>query len=400
MMTDSRRRSRAHVDWPLLIATYALALVGLFFITVATFDPDKGTDLSLINYIANSRSSTWQATFLLFSPVALLAVMAIPMEIYRARVRLIYYAVLGLLAVTLISAQLVFGTKAWLEIGLSRSVQPAEFAKISIMMMLARMLSRSEKPMGTVKELFRVMLMVGIPAGIILLQGETGAVIVIGFMFIVMIYFGNVRLGIVLSLVAAVAAGIVLIIGYALLTESTDYRILRLLAFTAPEAYKQTGGYQILKSQMAIGAGGMTGVGAFVLGSVAQLGYVPESSTDFIFSVVGETLGFAGSVAILAIYLFMILRMLYLARFTNDRFGQLIIIGVMAMLLFHVFENIAMTLGLMPITGIPLPFLSYGGSNLLTNIIGIALVLNVTRSRSAAHPLNAPLPKTADSLYS
>ena len=128
----------------------------------------------------------------------------------------------------------------------------------------------------------------------------------------------------------------------------------------------------------------------FTLGTVTQLGGVPENSTDFIFSTIGEAFGFVGTAAVLGAYLFLILRMLYLARYTQDKYGKMIIVGVMSMLFFHVFENISMCIGLMPITGIPLPFLSYGGSNYMTNIIGIGLVLNVTRSRTGA----------SDALYS
>ena len=122
-------------------------------------------------------------------------------------------------------------------------------------------------------------------------------------------------------------------------------------------------------------------IGTFVDGSMSQLNYVPADWTDFIFATIGEAFGFAGCSIIMLWYLAIILRMLYLARYTYDRQGMLIIIGVIGMLLFHVFENIGMTLGRLPITGIPLPFLSYGGSNMVTNIGGIALVLNVTKNR-------------------
>ena len=119
---------------------------------------------------------------------------------------------------------------------------------------------------------------------------------------------------------------------------------------------------------------------------MSQLNYVPEDWTDFIFATIGEAVGFIGCALIVLVYLLLILRMLYLSRFTADKFGRLVIIGVMSMMFLHVFQNIAMTLGLMPITGIPLPFLSYGGSNLVTNVVGISLVLNVTRNRSNAMP--------------
>ena len=146
-------------------------------------------------------------------------------------------------------------------------------------------------------------------------------------------------------------------------------------------------------SQKAIGAGQLTGQGTFLSGSWTTLGYVPESSTDAVFTVVGESFGFVGCAAVLLTYLFIILRMTFIARFTRDKFCQLVIIGVVSMLLFHVFQNVAMCMGIMPITGIPLPFLSYGGSNFISNIASIALVLNIARGGNIAAVSTVPLPK-------
>lgn len=394
MMTEHKRSAEAHFDWPLLVAVYALSILGILCISMATYDMDVSDGAPLLNKILNSRSSMWQSIFFMVSPVIIGVIMAIPTEIFRARVRLIYFGVLALLMITLVAGQVSNGLKGWLKSNiLGRSIQPCEFAKLSIMLLLARHLSRSEKPMGKFRDFMKVCLIVGVPSLVVLAQGETGSVIVIAFMFLAMIYFAGVDIRIILGILAVGAIGIGVIVAYGLMAEDTDYRILRLLAFLDPQKYEQSGGYQILKSQTAIGAGGLYGVGTFVQGSNTTLGFVPESSTDSIFSVVGESFGFVGCAAVLGVYLFIVLRMLYLARFTNDRFGQLVIIGVMAMLFFHVFQNVAMSIGYMPITGIPLPFLSYGGSNFVTNIAGVALVLNITRSRSAASILTMPMPK-------
>ncbi len=385
MMTETRRRSQAHFDWPLLLVVYMLSIFGILCITMATYDPDLSAEVPLLNKILNSRSGMWQSIFLLVSPVVIFVIMAIPTDLFRARARLAYVAVLGLLVVTLIAGEVSNGLKGWMKSNiLGRSIQPSEFAKLSILLMLARYLSRFEKPMSRFKEFMTVMLIVGIPSLVVLAQGETGTVIVIVFMFMTMIYFAGADFRLILGIVMVGVVGIGVIVGYALMSETTDYRILRLLAFLDPQKYQETGGYQILQARRAIGSGGVTGVGTFVLGSWTTLGYVPESSTDSIFTVVGESFGFVGCVGVLLAYFFLIIRMIYLARFTQDKFGRLVIIGVMAMLFFHVFQNIAMSMGIMPITGIPLPFLSYGGSNFITNIAAIALVLNVTRGRSAA----------------
>ncbi len=383
MLSETRRRNRAHFDWQLLAAVYALSLFGIYCISSATYDPDKGTDLSLLTLIMNSRSSMWQSIFVLASPVVVALTVSAPLDLFRGRLtRVIYFAVVFLLIATLATASLVNGTRNWFNTGVGRAFQPAEFSKMAVLLALARHFTRSEKPMSSLRDFIRTMLIVGIPAGIVLLQGETGSVVVIGVMFIIMAFFSGADIRLILGMVFTVALGIAAIIAYALMTGSNDYRILRLLAFTDPASYYSSGGYQLMNSQKAIGSGQLTGVGAFTLGTVTQLGGVPENSTDFILSTIGEAFGFVGVAAVLATYLFIILRMMYLARFTQDRYGRLVIMGVMGMLFFHVFQNVSMCLGLMPITGIPLPFLSYGGSNYMTNIAGISLVLNVVRSRT------------------
>ena len=393
-MTEARWRSRGHFDWILVAVVYLLSIFGILCISMATFDVDASANVPLLNKVLNSRSGMWQSIFLLVSPVVLGVVVAVPTEVYRGRARLIYYGVLGLLVVTLLAGQVSNGLRGWMKSSiLGRSIQPSEFAKLSILLMLSRHLSRVEKPMSKFKDFVRIMFIVGMPCLVVFAQGETGTVIVILFMFVVMLFFADVDMRVLVGLIAVGVIAIGLVIAYALISGSTDYKLARILAFVDPEKYQQSAAYQNIRARQAIGAGQLTGVGTFLPGSWATLGYVPENSTDFIFTVVGESFGFVGCMAVLAAYLFIVLRMIYLARFTNDKFGRLVIIGVMAMLFFHVFQNIAMNVGVMPITGIPLPFLSYGGSNFITNIAAVALVLNITRSRTMMGELNMPIAK-------
>ena len=394
MPREAHRRSEGGFDWSLLVVMYLISAFGLFCIAMARYDPAVSANLPLLNKILASRSGQWQAIFLFVSPIIIAVVTAIPTELIRTRTRLAYYGVLLLLLATLAMGVAFSGLRGWLHSDLlDRNIQVSEFAKLSVLLMLARQMSRSETPMSKPKDFFRVLFIAGVPSLAILLQGETGTVIVIVFMFVVMMYFGGVELKIILGIVGVGMIGVGAIVAYGLLDDSPDYRILRLLAFMDPTKYWDTGGYQIIRSQQAIGSGLMTGKGTFLTGSYTTLGYVPEASTDAIFSVVGESFGFVGSVALLAAYLYMVLRMLYLARFTLDKFGRLVIIGVMSMLFFHVFQNVAMSLGLMPITGIPLPFMSYGGSNYISNVAAIALVLNVAKNRSVSSIATMPLPK-------
>ena len=204
--------------------------------------------------------------------------------------------------------------------------------------------------------------------------------------FYLMIFFGGSdwKWLTFIALIGAIMIGTV--ITYGLISGSENFRLQRILSFLDPAKYPRSGGYQILNSEQAIGSGGLKGIGLFIPGSLSQLNFVPEDWTDFIFATVGEAVGFIGCLLIVLLYFVTLLRMLYLARYTFDKFGRMIIIGVMSMMFIHVFQNVAMTIGLMPITGIPLPFISYGGSNLLTNIAGVSLVLNVVKNRSNALP--------------
>lgn len=394
MMSETRRNREGQFDWPLVVVVYALSIFGILCITMATYVPSVSENLPLLNKILASRSGMWQSIFLVVSPIVIGVIVAIPTEIIRARTRLAYLAVLGLLVVTLVVGQVSNGLRGWLKSDLlGRSIQVSEFSKLSVLLMLARQLARSEKPMSKFKDFMRTMIIVGVPALTVLAQGETGTVIVIAFMFLAMIYFAGADIRIILTFIILGALAVGAIYAYGMLSDTTDYRILRLLAFMDPEKYRQTGGYQILMSQKAIGAGQLTGVGTFLPGSWTTLGFVPESSTDAIFTVVGECFGFVGCAGVLLAYLFIILRMIYIARFTEDKFCRLVIVGVVSMLLFHVFQNVAMSMGIMPITGIPLPFLSYGGSNFISNIAAVALVLNIARSGNSATVTTVPLPK-------
>ena len=256
--------------------------------------------------------------------------------------------------------------------------------------MLARTLATDERPLTTAKSWIDMVFIIGIPAAITLLSGEMGSLLVIVFLVAVMLYFAGTPMKILFAIAGVGILGIGILYGVMVATGSDSYRLARILAFLNPELYSSTDAYQMRQSQMTIGSGGLTGIGIFVDGSISQLNYVPADWTDFIFATIGEAWGFVGCATLLLVYLLIILRMLYLARYTRDRYGMLVIYGVIGMFLFHVFENIGMTLGLMPITGIPLPFISYGGSNMVTNMGAIALVLNITKNRSLTHTVLTP----------
>lgn len=368
---------------------FAMSLFGIVAVCVATYTPQSSSDASFLNHIFESSYASRQCLFILVAPLVVGVIMAFPYDLLRRRAEVFYWAAFLLLSVTTIFNRAT-GVKAWLDTLWGYTIQPSEFAKLAMILVLAKNLSRQDRPMADSRSFVHIFLLVIIPGLVILLQGETGSLLVIIFMFAVMMYFANVSMK-TLSILAAIAIlGVLALYGFMVATGSTDYRLARIAGWLNPELYSSSDAYQQTMSKMTIGSGGLYGNGMFISGAISQLNYVPADWTDFIYSTIGETWGFIGCVAVLIGYVLILLRMLYLAWYTRDKFGKLIIIGVMGMLLFHVLENIAMTLGLMPITGIPLPFLSYGGSNMMTNMGGVGLVLNATRNRSLNVSVNTP----------
>lgn len=388
-MLDESRHSRAHVDIPLIILVFTMAIFGVVAVCVATYTTSSSSDASFLNHVVESSYTMRQCLFLLIAPLILGVLMAIPYAFFRRYCNLVYFAMVVLLAVVTVFNR-AQGVKAWLDVLWNFTIQPSEFAKLAMILVLAKNLSKDEKPMDGFKGIMRIILIILLPGVIILLEGETGSFIVIAFLSFVMMYFAGVNWKVLWGLILLVVLGALALYGFAVATGSDDYRLARIIAFLNPDMYSSSDAYQMKQSQMAIGSGGLTGNGMFVDGSIAQLNYVPADWTDFIYSTIGETWGFVGCFLVLVFYVLIILRMIWLAWYTRDKFGRLIICGVIGMLFFHVLENIAMTLGLAPITGIPLPFLSYGGSNMVTNMGGIGLVLNVTRNRRMTNTVSTP----------
>ena len=382
MMINESRRSRAHFDLPLVLLVFGLAAFGVLAVSVATFSTSSAEEDTLLNYIVASYYGLRQSIFFLISPVIIGVITYFPYEFIRRRSSLFYFVACGLLLITLVSNQ-AQGVKAWTDLIWGYTIQPSEFVKLACIIVVAKYLESNTDPMGDLKGTAAADPADGDPLGPDAFAGRDG-----------------LRAGHDLRLRRddvlrrhphphtgghswrRASSRLALLYGVTMASGTDNYRLTRILSFINPELVDESATYQVTQSKIAIGSGGLKGVGMFVQGSFSQLDYVPEDWTDFIFSTIGEAWGFVGCAAVVIVYLLIILRMMYLARYTADRFGQMVILGVMAMLLFHVFENVGMTTGLMPVTGIPLPFLSYGGSNLVTNMAGIGLVLNVVKNRS------------------
>jgi rod shape determining protein RodA len=287
--------------------------------------------------------------------------------------------VLGLLVV-LVAGTTVNSAKAWIAFPGGFQLQPAELAKISIIVGMAMVLAERKDLRGDPvdSDVAKSLLVAAIPVGLILLQPDLGTVLIISAAVVAMIGASGAPSRWVAGLLIVAAVGGFFAVQAGVVSE---YQVKRLQSFIDPAADPQLSGYQLRQARITIGSGGFFGKGLFD-GPQTNGRFVPEQQTDFIFTVAGEELGFLGCSLILILYSIIFIRGFIIARRTSDLFGRLVCIGVIAWFAFQTFENIGMTMGLMPMTGVPLPFLSYGGSSMFANLIGVGLLQNVhVRSR-------------------
>jgi rod shape determining protein RodA len=269
----------------------------------------------------------------------------------------------------------VNGAKAWIPLPGGFQIQPAELAKISIIVGISMLLSErshdSDEP--TNKDILRALAVAAVPVALILLQPDMGTVFIISASIVAILAVSGAPTKWVAGLL------ILAVLGGFVATKAgviSGYQVKRLQAFVDPNADSQGSGYQLRQARITVGSGGFLGTGLFD-GPQTNGRFVPEQQTDFIFTVAGEELGFLGSGFIILLYILILMRAFAIARRSSDPYGQMVCTGVIAWFAFQTFENIGMTLGLMPMTGVPLPFMSYGGSSMFANLIGFGLLQNV-----------------------
>ena len=289
--------------------------------------------------------------------------------------------VLGLMIVLIPGlGSTVNGARAWIALPGGFQIQPAELAKIAIIIGMSMLLSErshdSDEP--TSRDVLQALVVAGIPVLLIILQPDMGTVFIISASVVTIIAVSGAPSRWVVGLLVLALLGATVAVKTGVISQ---YQLNRLQTFVDPTADTQGAGYQLRQARITVGSGGLIGTGLFN-GPQTNGRFVPEQQTDFIFTVAGEELGFLGSGLILFLYLLMLMRGFAIARRTNDPFGRLVTTGVIAWFAFQLFENIGMTLGLMPMTGVPLPFISYGGSSMFATLIGFGLLQNVhARSR-------------------
>jgi len=370
-----RRTRTTHTFWgfdPILtLAVGLLLIIGTLLVYAATrdwyaangLDPQYYLKRHVINIVIGALLA-WGTT-------------VIDYRMLRAYTPIVWgLGVIGLTAVLIPGlGSEVNGAQAWIPLPGGFQIQPAELSKISIIVGMSMLLSeyRHENDEPTNRDVIQALLIAAIPVGLILLQPDMGTVFIISISVVAMIgASGAPTRWVVGLLLVALLGGF----GATKLGVINDYQVKRLQSFVDPNADSQGAGYQLRQARITVGSGGFLGTGLFD-GPQTNGRFVPEQQTDFIFTVAGEQLGFLGSGFILLLYLTILMRAFSIARRSTDAFGRLVCVGVLSWFAFQTFENIGMTLGLMPMTGVPLPFLSYGGSSMFANLIGFGLLQNV-----------------------
>ena len=362
------------IDWLLIANIVALVLVGLISITAATASPATGEEATLAEKLANLNFSTvWrQFVWFLVGAVAMIGVFAIDYNYLKDITPVLYWANVIILMLLFALATVTKNTVSWYKFG-NIGFQPSELAKISTILMLARMLAArsGEEKITSFREFFHLAKYALIPFVLIAVQPDLGTAMVVACITVGMFFIVRVDKKIILSCFGAVV--VVLPVAWLVMR---DYQKNRILVFfgLAEDAASQ---YNVNMSKMAIGNGQLTGNGLFGTGGMSQLNWVPVKESDFIFAVTGETFGFIGGMIVLILFGLLLWRTISIALRSRDKYAMYVCVGVACMIFAHVFENIGMSMGVMPVTGIPLPFISYGGSNMLTNMLAYGIVLNI-----------------------
>jgi rod shape determining protein RodA len=408
-MRSVRYRSRARLGDPLLF----VLVVGLSFLGIA-----KVYSAGVLDVPSTIVAGLWRMQLLWFSLALLLipVVLRVPTQIVRLAAVPLYVIAIILLVLTPIIGTGVGtseGVPRWIAFGPVR-LQTAEFAKIPVILMLAHVLAKAREPNASLWHLWKPVAIVGLPMALVMLQPDIGTTIVFAFILLASLYWALVPLRAILMLISPavaliaafnvwvwgvwflfiammiffwrppVAQGAAVLVANVVtgtialpLWESlATYQKNRILVFLDPQIDPRGAGYNLIQSRVAIGSGGVTGKG-FLEGTQKRLGFLPEQHTDFIFSVLGEEWGFLGVAAVILVFAVILWRLVAIADRTEDPFARLIPFGIAAAWFVHVLVNTGMTVGIMPITGIPLPFLSYGGSFLLINLLGMGLVQRI-----------------------
>ena len=351
------------MDFSILIATILIVLFGIVNI-YAAMKPDAS-------------DAKKQLLWFGVSLVVLYFILLVDYNILRGFAPILYWGSIVLLIYTRFMGATINGARGWIKVGSLFSIQASELAKVAIIFMLAKKLDEMELKVNNLKNFMILAAYTLLPVALIVIQPDMGMTMVCFFIVLGIFFCAGLDMKIILGGLTSLVFGIIVLWNSGLIEP---YQKRRLISFLNPEADELGSGLQLMQSMTGIGSGGFFGTG-FKLSQDAGTSYVgqfvPEKQTDFIFAVIGEHWGTIGAIVLLILYGIIVYRTIRTAKVSKDVFGSMICVGMASYFLFAILQNIGMTIGIMPITGITLPLVSYGGSSLLTTIMSIALIINI-----------------------
>src|SRR5580765_6491216 len=358
------RRLYYHIDWALLLAILALCALGVVMIYSTTSDPTRSV----------SHMHITQIYAIVIGLMVMVVTLSLDYRTFTDKSHLIYIAVLALLIYVLFFGAAMMGARRWIPLKLV-NLQPSEFAKVAVALVLAKFFGEN-RGAPSWSDLAIGGALTVIPLALIAKEPDLGTAVTLVPIFLAVAYLAGMQMRILGLLVLCLA----LVAPVAWNFGMSPYQKTRISSFLDPSLDPKGAGYQQLQARITVGSGGPTGKG-FKQGTQGQLRFLPVAHNDFIFSVLAEEQGFAGVIAALGLYLFVILRALEAARLAKDRLGSYLVIGVLASFTFQVIYNVTMSAGLAPVKGLTLPLMSYGGSSMIATLAAFGLVLNVRMRR-------------------
>jgi rod shape determining protein RodA len=369
----ARRSVLRQMDWILVLAVSALSAIGVLLVWSATQPSLLAAGLDPRTYLKK------QLLWVVIGLILMVVVSFIDYRRLRSWAPLAYGAtLLGLLAVLSPLGSDINGARAWIALPGGFQVEPSEFAKVALVLIVATVFSQARGARPGLRSVLLALAAAAPLIALVVVEPALGVAMVLAVVTALMIVLSGTRLRIIAALTAIVGGAVALAGGMHLLKS---YQLTRFTSFLHPSADLSGAGYNAAQAKIAVGVGGMFGTGLFH-GQIVAGNYVPSQQTDFIFTVAGEELGFVGTITIVVLLFIVIIRALRVAARADDLFGVLIASGVAIWFAFQSFVNIGMTIGIMPITGLPLPFVSYGGSAIIADMIAIGMLQSVRRHHS------------------
>ncbi len=362
------KRLLKNIEWGILICTILLIIIGL----VALFSATQNAD-----YDEFKKQIMW----VLVSIPVMIIIILIDYDIF-VKISPVLYGVSIVLLIGVLFTEPINGASSWFSIG-QFTMQPAEFAKISFVLfitfVITKMQLKGRDETSRLLKLGLILLVALVPILLIIKQPDYGTALAFVMSLIFMLFVSGIKKRYIITAITVV----VILVPVAYFFILPEHAKTRIDVFLNPDMDPRGAGYNIIQSKLAIGAGELLGMG-LLKGNQTQLGFLYPKTTDFIYSVIGEEMGFIVAAGVIILYVVLITKAVYVAKTAKDDAGAYIAAGIAGIFFFHMLENIGMTMGLLPITGIPLPFVSYGGSSMITNLIMIAILLNISARRKRA----------------